>query len=116
MVNTDLSLSELITCLRDNLSGANQEQYRSFTWSGNWIRVWENEDFELSPIQKDDAFLTRTVGRGVTGDGAQMRLAATDQAADQGDQRGKVAGPMASGRRITVQKCRYVWYYSGRHS
>ncbi|HEU4328889.1 MAG TPA: hypothetical protein VFS21_37475 [Roseiflexaceae bacterium] len=58
MVDTKLSLNEIILYLKEKLSDTTPVRSRSFDWSSNWIQVWDNDDFDPDKISDpEDGFL-----------------------------------------------------------
>jgi hypothetical protein len=52
-VNTTLDIEELISSLKGVLTST-----RTFYWSGNWVQVWPNEDYDESLISdSEEGFL-----------------------------------------------------------
>jgi len=49
-VNTTLDLEELVASLKGALGGISEESFRTFDWSGNWVQVWPNEDYDESLV------------------------------------------------------------------
>src|SRR5215467_9989380 len=48
MVNSGLTLEDLVRSLREQLPSARSTRFRSFDWSNNWVQVWRNDDHDES--------------------------------------------------------------------
>ena len=48
MVNTTLDHEKLIASLKGALADTSEVGWRSFDWSGNWVQVLMNEDYDES--------------------------------------------------------------------
>lgn len=58
MVDTEMLLDELIEEICVNLPDARPVRPRSFDWRGNWVQIWENDDYEPAASRpQTDAFL-----------------------------------------------------------
>jgi len=45
MIDTEIGLFDFLERLRTELTGARLQRPRSFDWMGNWVQVWENDDY-----------------------------------------------------------------------
>ncbi|MFI4850846.1 MAG: hypothetical protein ACIAZJ_17170 [Gimesia chilikensis] len=57
MLNTDLTISSIIKQMSAGLREARGRKVNSIDFEGNWIEIYQNDDYDESQTETEDGFL-----------------------------------------------------------